>query len=104
MEYPRQGHFARLLLLGARWHNKEQKSQSGSERDLHEQPRQRLLESASCRPSSFPTNEAEPWIHLPFCPDKAIFAGLSGSFAPCPLPALTGRRDRLYMPDAVRSQ
>src|SRR5881398_3704721 len=36
-----------------------------------------------------------------FRPDKAILAGCSGSFAPCPLPALAGRHDAgdvIYLP------
>jgi hypothetical protein len=31
------------------------------------------------------SEEAEPLIHVSFCPDKAIFAWFSGSFAPYPL-------------------
>src|SRR5215216_1308434 len=37
--------------------------------------------------------EAEPLINRPFCPDKAILAGFSGSFAQCPLSVLAGRHD-----------
>jgi hypothetical protein len=32
-------------------------------------------------------------MHMPFCPAKAIWAGFSGSFAPCPFSALAGRHD-----------
>src|SRR4051812_43051769 len=36
---------------------------------------------------------AEPLIHRPFCPDRAILEGFSGSVAPCPLSVLAGRHD-----------
>ena len=34
-----------------------------------------------------------PLIHMSFCPDKPILAGLSGGCAPCVLPVLAGRHD-----------
>jgi hypothetical protein len=36
---------------------------------------------------------AEPFLHLPFCPDKTILAGFSDSFAPCAVSALAGHHD-----------
>jgi len=37
--------------------------------------------------------QGRPAGRPPFCPDHAVLAGFSGSFAPCPLSALAGRHD-----------
>jgi hypothetical protein len=39
------------------------------------------------------SSEAEPLIHISFCPDNVILARLSGSFAPCPVSALAEHHD-----------
>jgi hypothetical protein len=39
------------------------------------------------------TTEAEPVLHMSFCPDKPILAGFLGTFAPYPFSALAGRHD-----------
>src|SRR4030042_2039784 len=42
------------------------------------------------RPDTYSFLVGEPLINLPFCPDNAILAGFSGSFARCPLSAILG--------------
>ena len=37
--------------------------------------------------------EAEPLIHMAFCPEKPILAGFLESFAPCSVSTLTRRHD-----------
>ena len=56
-------------------------------------------------PQSLVLSCFKPLIHLPFCPDNAVLVGFSGSFAQCPLSAISGRHGGdLNMPDATRSQ
>src|SRR4030042_5254381 len=42
------------------------------------------------RPDTYSFLVGEPLINLPFCPNNAIMAGFSGSFARCPLSAISG--------------
>src|SRR5262245_58018937 len=51
-----------------------------------------LLWPMATRQTPCMTN-AEPLIHMSFCPDKLILAGFSSSFAPCPGSAIAGHYD-----------
>ena len=58
--------------------------------------RLRASYSALCTLDKFSavcTKEAEPLIHMSFCPDKPILAGFLESFAPCSVSALAGRHN-----------
>src|SRR6266566_8030569 len=49
--------------------------------------------------------DAQPLIHVSFCPDKAILVGFSGSFAKCLLSAISACHDGdINMPNATQSQ
>src|SRR4029434_4668940 len=89
---PDRGNLPRWLCPG----NQRRCEQTERERDEEANgtaPHSLLLESLSCLPASCHINEAEPLINRSFCPDKAILAWFSGTFAQCPLSAFAGRYD-----------
>src|SRR6266567_314624 len=84
-----------LLRAGGERYDEKGKSKDADDEKPHSAALHRGLLSFPCHQAlrASLTVEAEPLIHMSFCPDKPILAGFLGSFAPCSVSTLAGRHD-----------